>query len=243
MWSIIKRSFLLEACKRHHYFFQELHKSYRNLSQMALQSSWYIDLCKSRDNYSWCYTNMFGPCLRCHLKISAFDLVYNHSVMKTTTRTLWKECVISLSVGTHTMAYASILEGVFCVFSMSWWCSCINLLSDSYTRFPFCRYANEARIPWNAPLHHEAYDFLNNFLNHHFGDGQKWHFWSADQKNWPLVSFVLKVIDRLGKQKAKLSFFFNCKELKHDALFKCECGQGTMYCNSNVYINFVHYTF
>ena len=73
------------------------------------------------------------------------------------------------------------------------------------------RYANEARISWNAPLQHEADDFLTESLDHHF-KGKKWHFYSTDHQNRPLVSFTSKVIDRLGKTLSKLSFMKTSKK-------------------------------
>ena len=79
------------------------------------------------------------------------------------------------------------------------------MFSDFVSCFCTCRYANEARISWNAPLQHEADDFLTESLNHHF-KGEKWHFYSIDQLNRPLVTFTSKVIDRLGKMFSKLSF-------------------------------------
>jgi hypothetical protein len=79
------------------------------------------------------------------------------------------------------------------------------MFSDYSSCFRTCRYANEARISWNAPLQHEADDFLTESLDYHF-NGNKWHFYSVDQQNRPLVSFTSKVIDRLGKMMSKLSF-------------------------------------
>ncbi len=79
--------------------------------------------------------------------------------------------------------------------------------SSSYLR----RYANEARISWNAPLQHEGDDFLTESLDHHF-KGKKWHFYSTDQQNRPFVSFESKVLDRLGKTLSKLLFMKTTKK-------------------------------
>ena len=46
----------------------------------------------------------------------------------------------------------------------------------------FLKYANEARIVWNAPLQHEADEFLCECVDHYFGEGKKWHFYSIDKK-------------------------------------------------------------
>ena len=76
-----------------------------------------------------------------------------------------------------------------------------------YTKFTSLhRYANEARIVWNGPLHHEADEFLKECLDHYFGEGNEWHFYSIDKKRRPLVSFVSKVIDRLMKCVSKFPF-------------------------------------
>jgi hypothetical protein len=69
-----------------------------------------------------------------------------------------------------------------------------------------CSYANEAIIVWNAPLPHQADPFLTECLDLHFREARKWHFWSIDKKNRPLVSLISKVIDRLMKRETKLEF-------------------------------------
>jgi len=84
-------------------------------------------------------------------------------------------------------------------------CRCIFMFSDSLSCFRARRYANEARISWNDPLQHEVDDFLKKSLDHHFMGG-KWHFYSIDPNNRPLVSITSMVIDRLGKKLFKLSF-------------------------------------
>jgi hypothetical protein len=55
-------------------------------------------------------------------------------------------------------------------------------------------------------LQHEADPFVKEALDHHFGPGEKWHFYSVDKKNRPLVSRISKVIDRLKKRVSKFSF-------------------------------------
>ena len=67
-------------------------------------------------------------------------------------------------------------------------------------------HANEARLVWNASLQHQAGDFLAEGLDHHFSEENKWHFWSLDQQQLPLVSLVSKVINRLKKRESKLAF-------------------------------------
>ena len=79
------------------------------------------------------------------------------------------------------------------------------MFSDYLSCLRTCGYANEARISWNAPLEHEADDFLTESLDHHF-NGNKWRFYSTDQQNRTLVSFTSKVVDRIGKMVSKLSF-------------------------------------
>ena len=70
----------------------------------------------------------------------------------------------------------------------------------------FPRYANEARIVWNGPLQHEADEFLKECLNHYFGEGKPWHFYSLDKKKRPMVSYVSKVVDRLMKCISNFTF-------------------------------------
>jgi hypothetical protein len=67
-------------------------------------------------------------------------------------------------------------------------------------------YANEARIVSNAPLQHEADPFLIASLQHYFGAGNKWHFYSLDNKRRNLVSLTSKVIDKHMKMHSKLNF-------------------------------------
>ena len=59
---------------------------------------------------------------------------------------------------------------------------------------------------WNASLLHHADGFLTKCLDEHFGGGKKWHFYSQDSQNKTLVSVASKVVDRLLKEKSKLSF-------------------------------------
>jgi hypothetical protein len=70
----------------------------------------------------------------------------------------------------------------------------------------FPRYANEARIVWNGPMQHEADEFLKECLDHYFGEGKPWHFYSIDKKRRPLVSYVSKVVDRLMRCFSKFNF-------------------------------------
>jgi len=70
----------------------------------------------------------------------------------------------------------------------------------------FPRYANEAKIVWNGPLQHEAGEFLKECLNHYFGEGKPWHFFSIEKKKRPLVSYVSKVVDILMKCISNLTF-------------------------------------
>jgi hypothetical protein len=74
------------------------------------------------------------------------------------------------------------------------------------------RYAKEARLVWNTPLQHEADLFLKEALDHYFGPGKPWHFYSIDKQNRVLVSKVSKVIDRLRKRLSKFSFMKEKKE-------------------------------
>jgi hypothetical protein len=70
----------------------------------------------------------------------------------------------------------------------------------------FPRYANEARIVWNGPMLHEADEFLKESLDHYFGEGKPWHFYSIDKKRRPLLSYVSKVVDRLMRCVSKFIF-------------------------------------
>ena len=76
----------------------------------------------------------------------------------------------------------------------------------------FPRYANEARLVWNGPLQHEAYAFLTECLNIHFGEGKPWLFYNVDKKQRPLSSFVSKIVDRLMKCISKFPFMRAKKE-------------------------------
>ncbi len=67
-------------------------------------------------------------------------------------------------------------------------------------------HANEARIMWNGPLPHHAGAFLTECLDQHFGPNKKWHFWSVDRKRRALVTLTAKVVNRLLKEKSKMSF-------------------------------------
>jgi len=70
------------------------------------------------------------------------------------------------------------------------------------------RYANEARIVWNGPLQHHADEFSTESLDHNFGEGNEWHFYSIDKQRRSLVSFVSKVVDRLMKCISNFTFMY-----------------------------------
>jgi hypothetical protein len=74
------------------------------------------------------------------------------------------------------------------------------------------RYAKEARLVWNMPFQHEVDLFLNEALDHYFGTGKPWHFYSIDKQNRVLVSKVSKVIDMMRKRLSKFSFMKEKKE-------------------------------
>ena len=59
---------------------------------------------------------------------------------------------------------------------------------------------------WNAPLPHQADAYLTECLDDHFGPNKKGHFYSQDNKNRMLRNVTSKVVDRLQKEKSKLSF-------------------------------------
>ncbi len=69
-------------------------------------------------------------------------------------------------------------------------------------------YTNEAKIVWNGPLQHQAGEFLTESLDHYFGEGDEWHFYSIDKQRRPLVSFVSKVVDRLMKCVSKFTLMY-----------------------------------
>ena len=70
----------------------------------------------------------------------------------------------------------------------------------------FPMYANIARIVWNGHLQHEADEFLKECLDHYFGEGKSWHFYSIDTKRRPMVTIVSKVVDRLMKCISNFTF-------------------------------------
>ena len=55
-------------------------------------------------------------------------------------------------------------------------------------------------------MQREADEFLKERLDHCFGEGKEWHFYSIDKQRRPLVSFMSKVIDRLMKCVSKFHF-------------------------------------
>ena len=59
---------------------------------------------------------------------------------------------------------------------------------------------------WNVPLQHEADEFLKECLNHYFGEGKHWHFYSIEKKKRSLVFYVSKVVDRLMKRISNFTF-------------------------------------
>jgi hypothetical protein len=91
-------------------------------------------------------------------------------------------------------------------------CKYIGRQADSTRGLFIGRYAKEARLVWNAPLLHEVNPFLKKGLDHHFGPGNKWHFYSNDKQNIVLVSRVSKVIDKLRKRLSKFFFMKQPKE-------------------------------
>ena len=117
-----------------------------------------------------------------HSSSPAFLWVYNHVLLKTGNEV--------------------VVEGM---------CKVIGRQADSTRGLSIGRYAKEARIVWNAPLQHEADHFLKESLDQHFGL-VKWHFYSVDKKNRPLVSRISKVIDKLKKRLSKFSFIKAKKE-------------------------------
>ena len=74
------------------------------------------------------------------------------------------------------------------------------------------RYAKEARLVWNMPFQHEADLFLKEALDHYFGPGKPWHFYSIDKQNKVLVSKVSKVIYMMRKRLSNFSFMKEKKE-------------------------------
>ena len=90
-------------------------------------------------------------------------------------------------------------------------CKVIERHADSSRGLSIGRYAKEASLVWNAPLQHEADPFLKESLDQHFGPS-KWHFYSVDKKNIPLVIRISKVIDMLKNNLSKFSFMKAKKE-------------------------------
>ena len=118
-----------------------------------------------------------------HSSSPAFLWVYNHVLLKT--------------------GNEAVVEGM---------CKVIGRQADSTRGLSMGRYAKEARLVWNMPFQHEADLFLKEALDHYFGPGKPWHFYSIDKQNRVLVSKVSKVIDRLRKRLSKFSFMKEKKE-------------------------------
>ncbi len=91
-------------------------------------------------------------------------------------------------------------------------CKYIGRQADSTHGISIGRYAKEARLVWNTPLQHEADPFLKGALDHYFGPGNMWHFYSNDKQNIVLVSRFSKVIDKLRKRLSKFSYMIEKKE-------------------------------
>ncbi len=72
-------------------------------------------------------------------------------------------------------------------------------------------YGNEAIIMCNAPLTHETNAFHTDCLDLHFGANNKWHFYDMERSNRPLVNVTSKVVNKLLKEKSKLSFIASNK--------------------------------
>jgi len=124
----------------------------------------------------------------------AFLRVYNHCMLKTTNEVV-VEGMCKLISKQADKGYACVaMLAIFLPLNRP----CISFLT---------RYANEAKIVWNGPFLHEVDEFLKECLNHYFGEGKKWHFFSNNNKQRrPLVSFVSKVIDRLIKWVSNFHF-------------------------------------
>jgi len=90
-------------------------------------------------------------------------------------------------------------------------CKVIGRQADSNRGLSIERYAKEVILVWNAPLQHEADHILKESMDQHFGLA-KWHFYSVDKKNRPLVSRISKVIDMLKKRLFNVSFMKAKKE-------------------------------
>ena len=118
-----------------------------------------------------------------HSSSPVFLWVYNHVLLKT--------------------GNEAVVEGM---------CKVIGRQADSTRGLSIGRYAKEARLVWNMPLQHEADAFLKESLDQHFGPGNKWHFYSVDKRNRPLVTRISKVIDRLKLRVSKFSFMKAKKE-------------------------------
>ena len=122
------------------------------------------------------YKRTFGLRPPSILQAPRFLWVYNHVLLKT--------------------GNEAVVEGM---------CKVIGRHADSTRGLSIGRYAREARLVWNAPSQHEADPFLKESMDQHFRPS-KWHFYSGDKKNMPLVSKISKVIDRLKKRLSKFLF-------------------------------------
>ena len=91
-------------------------------------------------------------------------------------------------------------------------CKAIGHQADSTRGISIGRHANEVRLDWNAPLHHEADHYLKEALDHYFGPGNKWHFYANDKKTILLVNKVSKVLGMLKKRLSKFFFLKTKKE-------------------------------
>ena len=83
------------------------------------------------------------------------------------------------------------------------------LISTMTVLYIATKYSNEARIVWNGPLQHEANEFLKESMDHYFGEGNEWDYYTIDkQRRPPLVSFASKAVGRLMKCVSKFSFMY-----------------------------------
>jgi hypothetical protein len=55
-------------------------------------------------------------------------------------------------------------------------------------------------------LQHEADPSLTEALNHYFGKEGRWHFYSTDKTNRPLVNYISNVIDKLKTRLSRFTF-------------------------------------
>jgi hypothetical protein len=157
-----------------------------------------------KDFYNGC-AHSINACRRWHYKTADGTLLARSVTIIQkdiwTTPRLYSSSPVFLWVYNHCILKAgneAVVEGM---------CKFIARQANSERGLSMGRYAKDARIAWHAPLQHEADPFLMEALNHYFGKEGRWHFYSTDKTNRPLlVIYISKVIDKLKTRLSRFTF-------------------------------------